>query len=157
MPSTLFAAKQVTYGSAPFRNVRIGYNAASGCLNLLVPGARCGAIEVAKGLKGKDAPEVRAEGSTCFVGKSSYLAVTFETEEQVRAFEACIKGGTATPAAKPVAASPATPPVAAGEPAPSTPPTRNGAAHLAMATDITPQRVKRARVQEELAEECCKK
>mmetsp|Transcript_77017 Transcript_77017/g.239151 ORF Transcript_77017/g.239151 Transcript_77017/m.239151 type:complete len:153 (-) Transcript_77017:72-530(-) len=152
MPSTLFAAKQVTYGSAPFRNVRIGYNAASGCLNLLVPGARCGAIEVAKGLKGKDAPEVRAEGSTCFVGKSSYLAVTFETEEQVRAFEACIKGVTTAPAAKPVAASPATPPAAAGEPAPSTPPAR-----LAMATDMTPQRVKRARTEEEPVEECCKK
>mmetsp|Transcript_98128 Transcript_98128/g.194302 ORF Transcript_98128/g.194302 Transcript_98128/m.194302 type:complete len:160 (+) Transcript_98128:44-523(+) len=143
MPSVLFSARKVAYGAAPFTNVRIGYNASAGCLNLLVPGARCGAIELMTGLK-TAVPELRLDGTTCTIGNSQHLTVDFETENQVKAFMAAIKGE-----------SPTTPPTRevhltktnsaeVTEPAPSTPPRCGTGAASKQSMDIddeTPPRL----------------
>eukprot|EP00408_Alexandrium_pacificum_P068839 CAMPEP_0171180398 /NCGR_PEP_ID=MMETSP0790-20130122/13736_1 /TAXON_ID=2925 /ORGANISM="Alexandrium catenella, Strain OF101" /LENGTH=160 /DNA_ID=CAMNT_0011645329 /DNA_START=11 /DNA_END=493 /DNA_ORIENTATION=+ len=157
MASTLFSTKQVMYGTAPFTDARIGYNAAAGCLNLLVPGVKSG-LQIVDNLKGDQAREIRTEGTTCFIGEAPHLAVEFATKEEVTAFQACIQGEPkkALPlekASKPVMEEPMQGGgEAVGEPAPSTPPARGASARLAE-MGMTPPRAKKAKVEEIAVEE----
>jgi len=143
MPSVLFSARKVSYGAAPFTNVRIGYNASAGCLNLLVPGARCGAIELMSGIK-TAVLELHVEGTTCTIGKCQHVTVDFETEAQVKAFVVAIKGES--PAIDPTQEVHLTKTNVAEvtQPAPSTPPRgRKGTASKQNKMDIdeTPPRL----------------
>mmetsp|Transcript_68568 Transcript_68568/g.153654 ORF Transcript_68568/g.153654 Transcript_68568/m.153654 type:complete len:159 (-) Transcript_68568:28-504(-) len=155
MASTLFSTKQVIYGAAPFTDARIGYNAAAGCLNLLVPGVKVG-MQIADGIKGETARGLRFEGTSCFISKAPHVVVEFATEEDATAFKACLAGEPRKilpqqKAAEPAMEEPAKGADAAGEAAPSTPPAR--AARLAQ-IEMTPPRTKRARVEaEEIAVE----
>jgi len=162
MASKLFSTKRVVFGAAPFDNARVGVNTAAGCLNLLVPSARCGAIELVRGLDRAEELDIGIQGTTCTVGKAPHVAVEFETVEQVKAFEACLRKET-VPAPQALSdertkdtTAPCTPQGSAaedaGEPAPSTPPARGAAARL-VAVEQTPQRVKRMRVAEPAAAE----
>jgi len=162
MASKLFSTKRVVFGAAPFDNARVGVNAAAGCLNLLVPGARCGAIELLRGLGKVGEVDISTQGTTCKVGKAPHVAIEFETVEQVAAFEACLRGeAVPVPQARSqeqtdIEPAPCTPPGAVaedmGKPAPSTPPARGAVARLE-ASEQTPQRVKRMRVAEPAAVE----
>mmetsp|Transcript_12200 Transcript_12200/g.27928 ORF Transcript_12200/g.27928 Transcript_12200/m.27928 type:complete len:162 (-) Transcript_12200:42-527(-) len=161
MASTLFSTKEVVFGGARFPSARVGYNAAARCLNLLVPGARCGAIELLRGLEG--ASDLHAEGTKCTIGKAQHIAVIFDTEEQVQAFQARLARGSkdvalgkkeATIADVTEKIPLATAGNAEATPAPSTPPTRAPAARR---LELSPPRTKRARVEAAAEAAPCKK
>merc|ERR1712050_26036 len=145
MPSKLFSAKRVTYGCAPFTNVRIGYNPAAGSINMLVPGSGRGAIELITGLDGESQMEVHAEGTSCRIGMK--LLVEFLTEEQAAAFETCIKGPSQPKVEKEdkmltFEAAPTTPPRKA---APMTPPAGSAVGRSSSPCFMTPPKAKRPR------------
>mmetsp|Transcript_31802 Transcript_31802/g.72350 ORF Transcript_31802/g.72350 Transcript_31802/m.72350 type:complete len:165 (-) Transcript_31802:115-609(-) len=150
MSSTLFSTNEVVFGGARFPNARVGYNAAARCLNLLVPGARCGAIELFRGLE--ETSCLCVEGTKCTLGKAQHVAVIFATEDQARVFQSRISGGAgdlpaskreaAMDAATPKGTALATSSTLEAEPAPSTPPARGAAARQ---VDVSPPRAKRAK------------
>jgi len=92
MPSSaVFSTNKVMFGCAPFTNAKIGYNAAAGCLNLIVSGSTRGAVPLVEGLNdGLEAPKLLREGASCKVGCA--VEVDFDTEEQAGAFEDFVLG-----------------------------------------------------------------
>eukprot|EP00930_Biecheleria_cincta_P036574 TRINITY_DN2506_c0_g2_i1.p1 TRINITY_DN2506_c0_g2~~TRINITY_DN2506_c0_g2_i1.p1 ORF type:complete len:147 (+),score=26.37 TRINITY_DN2506_c0_g2_i1:63-503(+) len=131
MPTKLFAVEQVLYGAAPFNKVRLGYNSAAGCLNLLLPGSTRGALQIASGLGDLSGPKVSLEGSTCTVG--SAVKAMFSDEAAAARFVSCLGGRLPAEQAKAEEQQ--------QEVAPSTPP--RAASNAAI--DDTPPRVKRAK------------
>uniref|UniRef100_A0A7S3T824 Uncharacterized protein n=1 Tax=Strombidinopsis acuminata TaxID=141414 RepID=A0A7S3T824_9SPIT len=132
MPSQLFQTKQVTYGMAPFRDARVGFNSAAGCLNLLVKGARCGAIELVTGFHGPAPPSVVLESEKCRIG--TIVEVDFEDSAQAQRFASCLQGRSPMP-------KPAMSRDEIVSPAPGTPPAKP------YADMETPQKVKRLRME----------
>lgn len=130
MPSQFFQTKKVTYGMAPFTDAKVAFNASAGCLNLMVKGARCGAIEIVKGLGGPNAPRVVAEGEKCRIGQ--VVEVDFLEAAEAQRFASCLASADVKVAT-----------AAEGTPAPSTPPlAAKGGADMA-----TPPKTKRLRLE----------
>eukprot|EP00747_Dinoflagellata_sp_TGD_P026574 gnl/TRDRNA2_/TRDRNA2_132031_c0_seq2.p2 gnl/TRDRNA2_/TRDRNA2_132031_c0~~gnl/TRDRNA2_/TRDRNA2_132031_c0_seq2.p2 ORF type:complete len:152 (-),score=32.85 gnl/TRDRNA2_/TRDRNA2_132031_c0_seq2:178-633(-) len=137
MPSKIFQVPRVTVGQAPFNDVRVGYNMAAGCLNLLVDSRpqRQRTMCLLQGLN-EDPMEVSLDGKSCRVGPS--VVVDCLDEDQAQSLKCCITG-EAAPVKTAALASPATPePV----PAPCTPPNRGG-----KGVDFTPEKVSRQTVE----------
>eukprot|EP00930_Biecheleria_cincta_P000707 TRINITY_DN10163_c0_g2_i1.p3 TRINITY_DN10163_c0_g2~~TRINITY_DN10163_c0_g2_i1.p3 ORF type:complete len:147 (+),score=24.81 TRINITY_DN10163_c0_g2_i1:89-529(+) len=131
MPTKVFEVEQVLYGAAPFNQVRLGYNAAAGCLNLIVPGSTSGALQIASGLGGFSGPKVSLEGLTCTVGPA--VKALFCDEATAAKFASCLGGCLQAEQNKTDEQQ--------QEAAPVTPPRATSNAAMA----ITPPRVKRAR------------
>eukprot|EP00931_Biecheleriopsis_adriatica_P067787 TRINITY_DN41856_c0_g1_i1.p1 TRINITY_DN41856_c0_g1~~TRINITY_DN41856_c0_g1_i1.p1 ORF type:complete len:210 (+),score=59.82 TRINITY_DN41856_c0_g1_i1:38-631(+) len=93
MPSKVFEAEQVVVGEGLFQKVRLGFNSKAGCLNLMVPGSKAGAILIESGLgSSSSSASVRVEnGVVCRVGNE--VKVTFSTEAAVDEFVRCIAPG----------------------------------------------------------------
>lgn len=99
MPVQIFEAEQVNYASAPFTKVRLAYNSAAECLNMMLPGSKHGAIVLGRGSHW----EVTMDGRTVRV--NGIVTVSFACEEQAVAFAHCFAHGSNV-----VAPAPATPP-----------------------------------------------
>jgi len=99
MPVQIFQAEQVNYASAPFTNVRLAYNSAAECLNMVLPSSKRGAIVLGRGSHW----EVTMDGRTVRV--NGIVTVSFACEEQAVAFAHCFAHGSNV-----VAPAPATPP-----------------------------------------------